>query len=279
MPAKRSSFAPLATGLLAAQFLTSVAFSQTVIEEIPFDGETITIMEMEDGQQALMLGDRELGRNWFAAFDRVTEVEGYPVALIYLGEGGNACGPATIILWRDDEGTIRSENYDEDCSSPAPAVSDNGIYFVPYVAPGETRMLKAWSPSDGMTIEGSLSFTPDPETNWSTLKGSELFHPLDFFTNADVYKAVAELTGDALETYAKGLRTASQPRRLASGIRMASGCVPHNCGGSDSFIAVDQAGEAVYLAQQEGEGFRFWPTMDVWPDAAVEAYQIFLNSR
>lgn len=279
MTPSRSLLSACAALLLAIPAFSTNLHAQTVIEEIPFDGETITITEMDDGQQALKIGEEELGRNWFAAFDRVTEVEGYPVALFYLGEGGNACGPATVILWRNDDGDIQSFLHDDDCSTPAPAVSDNGIYFVPYMAPGETRPLKAWSPSGGMTTRGSLSFTPEPNTDWATLKGGELFHPLDFFNNASVYRAVADLTGDDLEEYAKGLRVASQPRKLSSGIRMASGCIPHNCGGGDSFIAVDQAGEAVYLAQQNGDGFRFWPPKETWSDTAVEAYEIFLNSR
>ena len=255
------------------------AFAQEVIEEVPFDGETISIMQMGDGQQALMLKEKELGRNWFAGFDRVTEVEGLPVALFYLGDGGNACGPATLIVWRDEDGEVQSLNHDEECSTPAPSVSDNGIYFVPYLAPGEAGFLKAWSPSRGLSTEARMTYVPQPDTGWTDLDTKEIFHPLDLFRNAAVHDAVAALTGEEFEHYASGLRVASEPRKLSSGILMASGCIPHNCGGGDSFIAIDLANEAVYLSQQDGENIRNWPELDAWPDNAREALAVYQASR
>lgn len=265
--------------LLATASLTASAFADEVIETVDFDGEVITISQTDEGEQVISLGEQELGRNYFAGFDRVTEVSGIPVALFYLGDGGNACGPSTLIVWREDEETLKSINYTEGCDTPAPAISDNGILFVPYLSPGETRPLKRWSAPEGIRTMGNLSYSPEPGTGWRQLTENPVGHPLDLFANEAVYNTAASLLGGDLEHYAMGLRVASEPKKLKSGMIMASGCIPHNCGGGDSFITVDTTGEALYLAQQDGTGHKYWPDIANWPAPALEALEIYKGSR
>jgi hypothetical protein len=265
--------------LLTVSSLAFGALADEVIETVDFDGEVITISQTDEGEQVISFGEQELGRNFFAGFDRVAEVSGMPVALFYLGDGGNACGPSTLIVWREDEATLQSLNYTEGCNTPAPAISDNGILFVPYLSPGETRPLKRWSAPEGIRTMGNLSYTPELGTGWQDLAANPVGHPLDFFGNEAVYNSAASLLGDNLEQYAKGLRVASEPQTLQSGMIMASGCIPHNCGSGDAFIAVDTMGQTLYLAQQDGSGHKYWPDLASWPAPALEALEIYKTIR
>ena len=269
----------IATVLLVASCFAGQALADEVIENVEFDGETITVTQTDDGEQVITIGERELGRNFFAGFDRVTEVGGVPVALFYLGDGGNACGPSTLIVWREDEDDIQSLDYSEGCSTPAPAISDNGIIFVPFLNPGESRPLKRWSVSEGISTMGVLDYSPETGTTWSDLSENPAGHPLDFFMNEEVYSQAASLLGDDLENFAKGLRVASEPQSLASGIIMATGCIPHNCGGGDAFIAVDTTSQSLYLAQQDGTGHKYWPPLETWPAPALEALETYKNGQ
>lgn len=258
---------------------TTLGMADEVIGTVDFDGETITVTQTDDGEQVIALGERELGRNYFAGIDRVVEISGEPVALFYLGDGGNACGPSTLIIWRNDEGDIETFDYTEGCDTPAPSISDNGIHFVPYLNPGEERPLKRWSKYDGVETVGLIRFTPEPGTGWDTLAANPAGHPIDFFQNEEIYTLAAIALGDGLGAYVKGLQVASEPKRLQSGIVMASGCVPHNCGSADAFIAVDETGRALYMAQQNAGGYSHWPSLDSWSEPALEAFGIFTSSR
>ena len=52
----------------------------------------------------------------------------------------------------------------------------------------------------------------------------------------------------------------------ASGAFYAAGCVPHDCGGADGFMAVDPKGHKVYFAQRADEGkIAAWPSVKKWP--------------
>jgi len=55
---------------------------------------------------------------------------------------------------------------------------------------------------------------------------------------------------------------------------VANGCVPHNCGGADAFLAVDIANRTLYLAQQgEGATPDAWPALEKWPRDVVKLMQ------
>jgi len=269
-------------GLLAASlWLVSAhaASANTLVDEIVFDSETISIIETDEFEKVIMLRDRELGRNWFAGFDRVANVSGEPVALFYLGDGGNACGPSTLIVWRNDNGNIETLNYQDGCDTPAPSISDNGIHFVPYLNPGQERPLKRWSKNGGIETVGLIRFTPEPGTGWDSLTAEPITHPTDFFLNEAVYALAANLLGGDMQAYTMGLSVASEPQRLPSGMLMASGCVPHSCGSNDAFIAIDTNARALYMAQQNDNGYSFWPAYATWPQTATQAFGMFRSNR
>ena len=61
----------------------------------------------------------ELARNYVAFFDRIVELRDTKVALLSVGDGGNQCGPATLLVWKPKDGGARSQIVGEDCGSPA----------------------------------------------------------------------------------------------------------------------------------------------------------------
>lgn len=283
MKARTMTFACRFPTLLAfaALVLLSIlpAMASETLEEISFDGETITISQTDEGQRAILLGDRELGRNWFAGFDRIAEVYGQPVALFYLGDGGNACAPSTLIVWRSEDGLVHSLDHNEGCGTPAPSVSDNGIVFVPYLLPGESAPVKRWTPPGGIEMAGTLHYAPQPGTGWEEIAAAAATHPLDLFKNEAVYTAALDLVGaNEIADYARGLGTASEPQ-MRGGLLMGSGCVPHNCGGADSLIIADPAARSLYLAQQRDGGIRQWPEASDWPANVMALFKEFAAGR
>jgi len=60
--------------------------------------------------------------------------------------------------------------------------------------------------------------------------------------------------------------------KTASGAFYASGCVPHDCGGNDGFMAVDPAKHKLYFARRGDDGApAAWPPLKDWPDDIKKA--------
>lgn len=253
--------------------LAALAVAQEdAVESFAFAGGELTITQTPDYERVLAFDGRELARDYFVFLDRIDAVAGIDVAIVYVGSGGNACAPAVAMVWKPDDGNVRADVVGEgDCATPAPAISDNAVYFVPWLLPGQSARVRTWSPEDGLRLHGQITYVPEPDTTWSDLDGAAITHPLDFFRNADVYAAAQALLGHDLEAVATGLGTASRPERSEGGIWSATGCVPHACGVSDGFIAVDPSARAAYFAQQGEEGTDFWPSRDRWPAGVAAA--------
>lgn len=252
-----------ALALLCAALATPAAAQDQPQEPIPFAGGRLTIADVDDGQKVLAFDGRELARNYYVFYDRTVEVGGADVALVEVGDGGNACGTVTNIVWKPEGGEVEAVPAGEDCGSPPAAVTADAIYFVPYPMPGETLPVKMWSPQEGMRVAGEMAFAPQPGTGWRDVDGAGMGHILDAFSNAAVYEAAQRLLGDDLTEVATGLTVGSEPQVLPSGAFYGSGCVPHACGMSDAFMAVDPGRRKLYFAQQQDKG---GPLM--WPDAA-----------
>ncbi|TGT93621.1 hypothetical protein EN798_33570, partial [bacterium M00.F.Ca.ET.155.01.1.1] len=61
--------------------------------------------------------------------------------------------------------------------------------------------------------------------------------------------------------------------KTASGAFYATGCVPHDCGGSDGFLAVDPVQHKVYFARRGDNGEPLtWPDVKSWPADIKKAY-------
>lgn len=237
---------------------------------IPFAGGELTITQPEEyGEKTLSFDGKELASNYVVYFDRIATIGDVEVALFDVGDGGNACGPATVMVWKPEGGEIQSASIGEDdCGAPPAAVTGNEIYFVPWLLPGNSAAVKKWSPQDGFSLAGTLTYTPEPGTDWADIDGSRLESIIDAFHNEAVYHAAQKLLGDKLSDVTTALLVSSGTEKTASGVLYANGCVPHACGISDGFMAIDATAQKLYFARQSDEGDAAEGNVDAWPDLA-----------
>ncbi|MDX8508561.1 hypothetical protein [Mesorhizobium captivum] len=230
---------------------------------IPFEGGQLTITQPEqDGEKVLSYDGKELASNYDVFFDRIVKIGDVNVALVDVGDGGNQCGPAKVIVWKPKDGEIQTTTVEQDeCGAPPAAVSDAAIYFVPYLLPGDSKPALQWSPTTGLTISGELTYAPEPGTDWKDVDPSKYDNIIDAFHNEAVYQAAEALLGKDMPDVATSLLVGGGTEKTASGAFYASGCVPHDCGGNDGFMAVDPVKHKVYFARR-GDN----PEPDAWPD-------------
>ncbi|BCH29735.1 hypothetical protein MesoLjLc_16650 [Mesorhizobium sp. L-8-10] len=265
----------LAAGLLVS---ATAHAQQAAPEEIPFEGGRFTITETADQDKILAFDGKEIARNYVVYHDRTVTIGGRQVALFSVGDGGNACGTATVIAWKPESGDIRSDIVGEDCGSPPAAVTGDSIYFVPYLVPGESALAEVWSPDEGVRVAGTLTFTPQPGTQWSDLDPSGLDNIIDALRNEAIYRDAQKLLGSSLTEVMTGLLVGGGPQMLPSGVIHASGCVPHACGSADAFMAIDARGQKLYFAQESDQPEpRTWPALDGWPADLKQAMHTAFN--
>jgi len=257
--------------LSSAALAVAMAFSPANAQEeasgpIPFADGSFTITENAEMEKILSFEGQEIARGYFLAYNRTVKIGEEDVALFEVGPGGNACGAQTVIAWKPEGEDLQTAAAGDDCGSPSPSVSETSIYFVPYLLPGTSSPVQVWTPDAGLKIAGTLSYTPQPGTTWETLDIADLNYLVDAFENEDVLAAATSLLGDKLAEVVAGLSVSDGFHTLDSGIMHGYGCVPHACGASDSFIAIDKAGKKLYFAQQDGKGGQdTWPALDQWP--------------
>lgn len=263
---------PLILAAIALALSGMPALAQTAEpEKHSFEGGTITITETESGEKEIAFDGRLLASNYYVSFDKEVEVSGSKVALISVGDGGNACPPGTLIVWKNGD-EIDSDYVGEDCGAPSPAVTGDRIYFVPYLLPGASADVVTWSPTERYGLAGLLTFKPQADTGWSDLDLSAVENILDTFGNEAVYASAQKLLGADLETVATGLVVGGAPETLKSGVIWSDGCIPHACGGGNSFMAIDKTGRKLYFAQQtEGDTPKSWPPAAKWPKDVRDA--------
>jgi len=243
---------------------------------IDFEGGKLTITQQEEyGEKVLAYDGKELARNYQVNFEKIVTVAGVNVAMVAVGDGGNQCGPAEVLVWKPEGGDIQSLTVEQDeCGAPPAAVGDYAVYFVPYLLPGASKPALQWSPDTGLTTSGLLSYTPEPGTGWADVDPSRYNGIVDAFHNEAVYRAAEKLLGDDMTDMVTSLLVGGGTETTASGAFYATGCVPHDCGGNDGFMAVDAAKRALYFARREDDGRpQSWPPMRRWPADIREAYQ------
>lgn len=241
---------------------------------VPFAGGTFTIIEQPEMDKILAYDGEEIARDYYVGLDQIVKVAGIDVALFNVGSGGNQCGPATIITWKPEgSAKLQSVRVEQDeCGAPPAAVSENAIYFVPYLMPGDSNDALQWTPQDGLQISGQLTYKPQPNTGWNDIDPSKYQNIIDAFHNEAVYRAAEKLLGDQIGNVATSLLVGGGTERTASGAFYATGCVPHACGGSNGFMAVDAKNKALYFAQQTDKPEpNTWPALQEWPDEMRDA--------
>ena len=232
---------------------------------IPFEGGQLTITQPQQyGEKVLAYDGKQLASNYNVFFDKIVKVGDVNVALVDVGDGGNQCGPAKMIVWKPQGGEIRTTTVgQEECGAPPAAVSDNAIYFVPYLGPGDSKPALRWSPTEGLTTSGNLTYMPEPGTDWKDIDPSKYNNNIvDTFHNEAVYKAAEALLGKNMPDVVASLLVGGRVEKTPSGAFFATGCVPHACGSYDGFMAVDPVKHKVYFARR---GYKGKPAPDAWP--------------
>ncbi|HHZ09255.1 MAG TPA: hypothetical protein GX405_10820 [Rhizobiales bacterium] len=266
-------------GVVVAGTLSSHAAAQdkAAPESFPFAGGTLTITENEDYEKVLAFDGNELARNYVVFYDRTVELGETSVALFAAGDGGNACGTATVIVWKPKDGDVTSEIVGEDCGAPPAAATADSLYFVPYLIPGDSAPVQVWSPERGLRLAGMLSFVPQPGTGWDDLDPDRYDNIIEALSNEAVYKAAEKLLGNRLSEVVTGLLVGGGTEKTVTGVFYASGCVPHACGSADAFMAVDPNGRKLYFAQAgERPEPDAWPALKTWPPALRSAMKAAL---
>ena len=262
-------FSPLAAGALISIGLGGFAIAHDEKQApIPFEGGTLTITENADQEKIVAFDGKELARNYVAYFDKIVDLAGVKVALFDVGDGGNACGPAAVLVWKPQDGDIQSTTVGaDDCGAPPAAVTQNNIFFVPYPLPGETLPVKMWAPDTGLQVHGDLTYAPQPGTTWTDLDPQQFVDGIiGAFRNEALYKTARELLGSDMANFATSLKVNGGTEKTPSGIFYASGCIPHACGTYDGFMAVDPKAKKLYFAQQSDQPEpKAWPALGEWP--------------
>jgi hypothetical protein len=253
----------LAVGLLLAASVP--VFAQHRPTSIPFAGGKLTIKETSKLDKILAFNGKELARNYVVFFDHLVELQGTKVALFSVGGGGNACGPATVIVWKPKGSELKTATVGKDCGAPPAAATEDSLYFVPYLRPGETAGVQSWSPDAGLRLSGEISYAPQPGTSWADIDPARITHPYELFANSDFYAAAKNVLGDKLGDVALALAVSGGLDKTATGIFYGTGCIPHSCGEGNGFVAFDPRDKAVYFAQETGAAPDAWPPLDGWP--------------
>lgn len=265
--------------ILPVVFLGSVlcAHAETEVPApVAFAGGEFTFAIGEDEEIALSYAGQEVHRAPVIKFDRIVTVGGVEAALFNAGEGGNGCGPQMLIF------TLPQDAVDpvidiagEECGAPEPAVTSDGLLFVPHVPPGGTALVERWTPKGGISVAGELSFTPQPETGWADLDPAKVTHPVELFNNAELYAALQALAGDRFVELADKLGTASPPQLIDGKYLAAPGCQPSACVSDKGFAGLDIENKAVFAAVKAGDGTEtIWPAdKALWPEALAKAWE------
>jgi hypothetical protein len=262
---------------LFLSMVSSLAFAQ---EDIPAplklgDGE-ITFARGEDEEITATYAGKEIYRNYYVSAEKVIKVEGVEVALIAGGDGGNACGPATLIVTVLD-GAVDADvvTVGADCGSPTPAVNANEVLFVPYLVPGAKGLVQSWAPSTGLVTVGAISYVPSSGSTWSNFDIKVADTPHAMLANADIFSATQALLGQKFDELVLLLGVAGTPELVDGKYAVGLGCQAHACGSANGFLGVDLEAKAIYAATRYGEESEtFWPAdFKAWPAALQKSYE------
>ncbi|MGH6762268.1 MAG: hypothetical protein ACRECW_11850 [Phyllobacterium sp.] len=273
----RTKILATATAMLALATMPLLAQEEMPPPVVFGDGE-LGITQGEDEQKVLRFNGLELLRNFYVAYLETATVGGKPIAFFEAGEGGNTCAPELVAIWENEgDPDPRVDHLGENgCSSGEVSIEADAVRMTPYVVPGETQPVRAWSPERGVFEDGTVSFEPAEGTGWADLEPEAMSHPYDLFANADVYAEAQALLGGGLAAFARGLSVASEPEFVAGRFIVGDGCVPHSCTLSDAFIAVDTKDHKLFVAQKADSKLdMIQPDRSQWPAEMIEKLDEF----
>ncbi len=261
---------------MLALLISTASFAQGDLPApVKFHGGEFAFTRNADDEVSVTFDGKEIYHNYYVTFDRIVKIDETDVALLSGGDGGSACGLSTLIVTRtDDKADVKTVKVGDECGgAPDAAVAAHEIQFVPYLRPGQTAIVQNWTPEKGLTQTGALTFLPTPDTSWATLNAKAIDHPYTLFDNTDVYKTAKEVLGDRFDDVIIGLDVAGPPEIVDGKSIITQGCQAHNCGGADSFFAVDLVTRTIYAGKQLNETEnQYWPEdLDKWPEPFQKA--------
>ena len=262
--------------LMVSIFASCALAQEEVPASIKLGDSEITFARGEDDEITVTYAGKEIYRNYYVSADQTVMVEGQQVALISGGDGGNACGPATLIVTVPD-GAIdaKVEIVGEDCGSPTPAVNANEILFVPYLVPGAKALVQSWAPSTSLVTVGEISYVPKAGSTWANFDIKNADTPHAVLANAEIYTATTTLLGHKFDELVLLLSVSGTPQLIDGKYVSAFGCQPHACGDANGFLGLDLEARAVYAATRySDQPETFWPSdFKTWPQALQKAYE------
>ncbi len=266
----------LSLAILTAAFATSAIAQEDIPLPLMLGGGEISFARGEDDEITVTYAGKEIYRNYYVSTQNIINVEGVDVALIAGGPGGNACGPATLIVTVPD-GAVDAEivTVGEECGSPIPAVNANEVLFVPNLVPGAKAVVQSWAPSTGLVSVGVLSYEPKAGSTWANFDFKTIDTPYAMLANADIYSATQTLLGPKFEELVLLLGVSGPPELVDGKYVVGLGCQAHACGGANGFLGVDLQAKAIYTATRYAEGGEtFWPPdFKTWPPALQATYE------
>ncbi len=263
--------------LLVFAFCIPAAAQEDIPAPVKFGDGEISFARGEDDEIAVTFNGQEIYRNYVVMFDRLVKVADTEVALLLGGPGGNACGPATLIITQPEgEVDAKVDIVGEDCGAPPAAVSPGELLFVPYVVPGGKDKVQRWTPDAGLGVKGEISYLPLEGSNWDSLDPSKADHPYALLENADVYEAARALTGDKFGELVLLLGVAGPPQVIDKNHAAAPGCQAHACGAANGFLGLDLEKKQVFAATKySDEDATLWPAdIASWPEPLKKAWEV-----
>jgi hypothetical protein len=267
----------ISAALGAALLVLPQANAETIDQTMDFAGNTLEVVQTDDFDRVLKVNGQEVFRDFQIYMERAIPLGSREVLLVSAGPGGNACGSYPVVLIPANDGTLTvATPIGKECGRFAEvAATPDRLIFFGQASPGKPASIDHWWPRGGLEHVGRIEFEPQPDTNWSSLEGIRVTHPLSLFSNADVYREIAAMAGKDLGALATSLSVSAEPQLLDDRFLVATGCTPHACGAADGFLAVDVKGRAVYAATNAPEALSVWPPKDQWPGplkAKLEAW-------
>jgi hypothetical protein len=271
----------LLSGVLLAGVIVvipSPARAETVEQTMQFAGNELQVVQTDDFDRVIRVNGEEVFRDFQIFIERSIPLGGREVLLASAGPGGNACGSYPVVFIPANDGTLTvTTPIGAECGRFAEvAATADRLIFLGHPSPGTPASIDQWWPRGGLEHVGRIEFEPQPDTGWSTLDPAAVSHPIELFSNGDVYRLIADLAGADLGALATSLRVSGSPEFLDGRFFLATGCTPHACGSADGLIAVDVTDRAVYAATDATDTPSVWPPAGEWPQplrAKLEAWQ------
>lgn len=193
--------------------------------------------------------------------------EGREALLFEVKPGSGSCRPGVVALTaRPGEEPRFDRRLIDECGGFEIARAERSILLVSPAAPAGTGSLWRLSAKDGLVLEATLGFTPQPGTGFADLKPG--LTAAAMLRNQAVWAAFTALSGAELKRNAALLAVAGPAVEAQPPFVAATGC-GGDCRNGAALMLADPERRALYLAiRLKGEKLRTLPDLARWPAEA-----------